>query len=291
MKHFLLRFFAYIFFLTSFITLIFGGIRCSQKRLLHIPEYCHILFLGNSHVEAAINDTIIKGAFNFGRSAERIETLYPKLKMMKRINPQIDTVYLGLDNVLLCHGVKSAFNYQIMHPYDYMEYDLQDWKVFAFSTSFNYLESLFAHPISWMKILDMRHFYESTTDAHDCRYLGGFSWEDRNKLAVDPRNTHTIASDSTFTRVFFNYYMIERCISFCKENGIHLEFFSTPYHKYCPFAGFQNQIVNDFKEIPFTNCTRMEMPDSCFADLDHLNWKGAAAFSAYFDQNVVHPIK
>ena len=32
----------------------------------------------------------------------------------------------------------------------------------------------------------------------------------------------------------------------------------------------------------------MELPDSCFGDLDHLNYKGAKVFSEYLEKEVLH---
>lgn len=38
-----------------------------------------------------------------------------------------------------------------------------------------------------------------------------------------------------------------------------------------------------FEDIPLIDCTMIEMPDSCFADCLHLNYKGAQEFKAVVD--------
>ncbi len=290
MKHFLIRLFSFVVFILLSFVCVFGLLSVTQCYMLRMPDGCNKLFLGNSHTEAAINDSIISGAFNFGRSAERIEFLYPKLKMMKRVNPQIDTVYVGLDYILMCHSVEKEFNSVLMHPYNFPEYDFDDWLRIFVEAGSEYLVSFFAHPFSWMKMVDLIHLrHSSTASARDCHFLGGFEKSTRNKLAVDPRKTSVVAEDTTFDRIDMNYYFANKCIRFCQENNIELVFFCTPHHKYCPFAGYQQQIVSDFADIPFINSVRMELPDSCFADLDHLNVIGAEVYSTYLEKQIIHP--
>lgn len=291
MKHFLNRVFVFLSFLILSFAMVFGLLRGTQYYLLRMPEGCSKLFCGNSHTEAAINDSIITGSFNFGRSADRIEFIYPKLKMMKRVNPQIDTVYVGLDYILMCHSVEEDFNSVLMHPYNFLEYDFDDWLCIFGDAGTEYLESFFAHPFSWMKMVDLIHLrHSSTANVKDCHFLGGFEKSTRNKLSVDPRKTNVVAEDTAFERIDMNYYFANKCIRFCQENNVELVFFCTPHHKYCPFAGYQQQIVSDFAEIPFINSVRMELPDSCFADLDHLNAIGADIYSTYLEKEVLHSL-
>ena len=81
MKKFLFK--STTFFIVAIIFFVaFWGILCSNRNeTMRLPENCNIVFLGNSHMECAINDTIFKNSFNFGRSADKTEFIYSKVKL------------------------------------------------------------------------------------------------------------------------------------------------------------------------------------------------------------------
>ena len=41
-----------------------------------------------------------------------------------------------------------------------------------------------------------------------------------------------------------------------------------------------------FPSIRFIDCTQMNLPDSCFADREHLNYRGARLFSDYLTKTL-----
>ena len=63
---------------------------------MRLPENCYTVFVGNSHIECAINDTILKNSFNFGRSAEQMEFIYCKVKLLKKYN--VNRISLGVQS-------------------------------------------------------------------------------------------------------------------------------------------------------------------------------------------------
>lgn len=288
MRRFLSRFSFFICFLSVMFIVAFSLLRISQHSLLRLPEGCHIVFLGNSHVEDAVNDSLIQGAYNFARSAERIESLYAKLKMLKRINPQIDTVFIGMDYILMHHGVNEEFSSALVHPYNYMEYDIEDWQWIFGNTSFDYLQSFLAHPISWMKIVDLLKLHNPQVDIRQCSYLGGYLFSNRFNVKEDARRKEE-KHPSSFSRVPFNYHFAQKCIDYCAQNNICLYFFTTPYHRDCPFTNRQIQLKNDFKNNNWFDMVSMELPDSCFGNLDHLNYLGAIRFSNQIEKQLLHP--
>ena len=68
-------------------------IRCHSWKL---PEKVHIMFMGASHVQHGIDDSMMESAFNWSRGSERYMYTYIKLKHLIPENPQVDTVFLEL---------------------------------------------------------------------------------------------------------------------------------------------------------------------------------------------------
>ena len=47
----------------------------------------------------------------------------------------------------------------------------------------------------------------------------------------------------------------------------------------------------NYKEIKFYDFRSLQLPDSCFGDLNHLNHKGAKIFSNFLEKEVIHKNK
>ncbi|MDO5395558.1 MAG: hypothetical protein Q4F07_06290 [Bacteroidales bacterium] len=114
---------------------------------LKLPADVHILFLGNSTIETSVDDNLIPHSFNFAKSAEHIEFAYAKLKMMKRINPQIDTVVVGIDDGILFSSDTKWGRHEINHPYYLTEFGIDDiitsLRYRGYEWNKNYLTSLY----------------------------------------------------------------------------------------------------------------------------------------------------
>jgi hypothetical protein len=71
----------------------------------------------------------------------------------------------------------------------------------------------------------------------------------------------------------------------CKAHHVKVIFIRMPEHKLFPRSiepDFQAFRKKEFGEIPFVDFIKMDFPDSCFADLDHLNYYGARIFTDSF---------
>ena len=58
---------------------------------------------------------------------------------------------------------------------------------------------------------------------------------------------------------------------------------------------YERYYKQKYSHIKFYDFREMYLPDSCFGDLDHLNYKGAKVFSEFLEKEVLHkqnyPIK
>lgn len=288
MKKFLLK--TTIFTIVLIICIVvFWTIICSTRsETLRLPNNENIVFLGNSHIECAVNDSIVKNSFNFARSAENMEYIYCKVKLLKQYNPQLDTIVIGYDNVLLTH---SYFKSAMYSPYYYDTYTFNDLKAIFQNCRFEYLEGHFAHPFDWLKIINIiPSFIHSDCNLHILADMGGYLYLFRDKLKEAIKlqgNKHA----SKISKCDANSsYFLKEIDNFCIQNDITLIFMHTPMHKslISDVSFYKKYYKENYEHIRFYDFRDMHLPDSCFGDLDHLNYKGAKIFSEYLEKDVFH---
>jgi hypothetical protein len=78
-----------------FIAVLTGIYFIQSKASFEIPPDKHILIIGDSHTECAINDEIYTSAVNVSQSASAYLYSYCKLKKFLRENDHIDTVFIS----------------------------------------------------------------------------------------------------------------------------------------------------------------------------------------------------
>lgn len=294
MKQFIVKSFAFLTIL-AFVFYLFWVLICSTRPTnMKLPESERIVFLGNSRIEYAINDTILKNSFNFGRSAEPMECIYSKTILLQQYNPHLDTIIIEFDNYLLCYGSNKGIHPKLYSPYFFDTYTLTDLFQMTITGSFEFIASHLYHPFQYLKLTDFIPSYIGyDCNVHDLNALGGFNYSNRDKLELDiniqkkskkeKNDNNTIHCDSMMC------YFLDETIRFCKENDITVIFLSTPIHHKFSDSNYYKQFHNaHYSDIPFYDFQDMALPDSCFGDMVHLNHKGAAVFSEYLERNVFH---
>ena len=182
MKRFLLYTLIFIV-ITATCLAIFGLIICSTRsQSFRLPNNENIVFLGNSHIECAVNDTIVKNSFNFARSNDYTEQVYIKLKLLKRYNSQIDTVIIGYDNVLLSQDLDKPI-LGIISPYYYDQYTINDITEIIKQSSFKYVSSHFYEPFDSIKVGNvLPSLWGENININNINNLGGYEYLVRDKL-------------------------------------------------------------------------------------------------------------
>ena len=257
----------------------------TKEDKLKLPADVHILFLGNSTIETSVDDKLIPHSFNFAKSAEHIEFAYVKLKMMKRINPQIDTVVVGIDDGILFSRDPKWGRHEINHPYFLTEFDKDDvianLNYRSWEWNKNYLTSLY----DTYKLLFI--FTGRVPGRLD---MGGYSYLVRDKLKEDVErlaqeasadNPEASSTDRSVEKISpATLHFINKMISFCKQNDITILFMSSPKHK----AVWNGRLFPEIYRRYFPSATMYDFtevvyPDSCYGDTYHLNFRGAEIFS------------
>ena len=268
----------------------FWAIICSTRsQTLRLPNNENIVFLGNSHVECAINDSIVKNSFNFARSNDYAEQVYLKLKLLKKYNPQLDTAIIGYENVLLNQNLKKPI-LGIISPYYYDQFTIEDISKILRFGSFKYISSHFNCPFDILKIGQiLPSFINYDVNVADLKNLGRYEYLVRDKLAM-----HIELEKSKPMRTsnydVLSIYFLKETINYCNENGITPIFLFPPHHKTSKIDStrYKKYYYENYSNIVYYDFRTLELPDSCFGDKNHLNYKGAKIFSQYFERKVLH---
>lgn len=81
---------------------------------------------------------------------------------------------------------------------------------------------------------------------------------------------------------------LHKIVELCEQQHIKLYFINTPIYqidKYWDTEDFYKKIKTMFGNVEFLDYGRLQFPDSCYGDIDHLNYKGAKQFSLYLEKN------
>lgn len=265
-----------ICFLVIFVLVYVLGIRwynLSNEQVFKLPNDKHIIFLGNSHVETSLNDSIISGAYNFARSSEEIEYAYAKLKLITKYNPQVDCVVFGLDNVISRKTGDSDYDVAACSPRYFEALSLSD---ILFTIRHRSCDFIFDNTIHLCDIVKLRtHTVKSS--------MGGYLYLVRDNLENDIKKRGK-RKYSTETNEEFLYFLNKIAV-FCSSKHIKLIFICPPQYEKTPLSKtLAPRIAHKyFPEVEFYNFIDLKFPENCYGDLDHLNYRGAKAFSEYIE--------
>lgn len=268
--------------LCVFITVVWGVVVFNRSTLCKTKA--NILFLGNSRIQFGIDDRLIPNSLNAGLNADNYVFSYLKLKLLKKYNPQIDTLFLGIDNVSVFHYFQVSGDK--FHPFFWDLLTVEDWFFFLKND-----RAIFQSPLEWLKILYPLKSYMGSVSFQQLG-IGGFSELHRDKLKIDidryyKQKRNTSISKEENISLFQDLYL-RKIISFCNQKNIKLFLLNMPSY---PINNNESDdlgkyIHSNFSEIPYYDFRSTHLPDSCYGDISHLNYKGARAFTEIF-YNVV----
>lgn len=285
MKKFILRSIAFAIFAVAVVYAFNIVFITANAYKLRLPDDVHTVYMGNSTIETSVNDTIVPHSFNMGKSAEHIEFVYAKIKMLKRANPQIDTLVVGLDDIILYKEDDEDWSKHFINsPFFFTEFDIDDHisnlRNFSFKWNSGYLSSMY-NGLGW--------FYLTISKSGSPRDLavGEYLYLVRDKLQLDIKKNlagHSKRHNPDDVSDGILHYF-RKIISFCKDNDITLVFITTPKHKEVWHQNCYREIHSKyFPEIPLYDFTEITYPDSCYGDVVHLNYRGARVFSEQLAQ-------
>ncbi|MDR0422404.1 MAG: hypothetical protein LBH72_05265 [Proteiniphilum sp.] len=292
MKKFISQSVVFALITATLIVSFIGGLYSIQsKASFKLSEGKHILILGDSHTRFAIDDNIFSRAENVSIGAEAYLYSYCKLKKFLEENEQMDTVILsfwgrnvraGIDQWLFS---ESNMAERIPRYLPFMEKE----EMAVFSEEKVAFVHAALHP-EYMFLINMLRGKPLSCKALN---IGAYRELHRDKLQEDierrrggnepEAGSREEDGDSINLAVYQKAYLL-KIVELCKSRDVELILLNTPTYK--PEKYGDNEFANDFHgaympDVKYMDYSAYPLPDSCYGDISHLNYRGARIFSQH----------
>lgn len=281
MKKFIKKILLIILFLAGISIVMVSAAYLLRDNILNfkIPADCHVVFVGNSQFEMAINDSTLIGCKNVSKSAKQYLFMRVDIEQLITKNPQIDTIFL------------------VVSPFSIRESDAdRSYEDKAYIESITYyapylsISDLQMIPISLPFIKDML-FGGCLKYLATPQQVGGYIWNMRDDMNADKKKHEreekaektgtptTVQNGDEITRA-----ELKKIADVCNENHIKLIYLSTPNWKAketYDIPAFRKQVTQLLEQsgADYWDYVDYPLPDSCYSDMTHLNWKGAILYT------------
>ncbi|MBA6153592.1 hypothetical protein [Gelidibacter maritimus] len=257
-----------------------------QKARFEISDSANIVMFGHSHTECAYDDEIIPNFKNLASSGESYFYTFQKIKKTLSQNPEIETVFVEFTNNQIDKVMdewtwgydKMSFYLPVYLPF--LEY--QDVEILNDNNA-----STFRSTISVASRKNLFRFLKSDYDYSD--EIGGFT--SLNVSAVDrilDTMDTNIQHNKTYSTSNVNLHYLRKIIDYCRSEGKDVFLVRTPQHKKYKMLKNEEQFLSvrnsQFSDIDFIDFNNNNLPNTYYADLEHLNGKGATVLSKKFKQ-------
>lgn len=251
------------------------------------------LIIGASRTESSINNDL-SNSFNISGAGEALLFTKIKLEAYKNYNLQIDTIILSLDNRTLNsikgHNWYSSEHLKLRVPKlsHFIKYD--EWIMLNEIDLSSTLRSITFAPKYSLKLI--KAIFNKKEDAFYDIKLGGYKPVD-HVIGQDVINDFIV--NDTIKGYKLSRFEIENLfeiIKFCKSNKLTLILLNPPLHPVM-YNSVQYQegkevfdkfVVKYLSDLTYLDFSNIFLPDSCYADLVHINKNGASIFSKELEQ-------
>ncbi|MES2645364.1 MAG: hypothetical protein V4717_00710 [Bacteroidota bacterium] len=249
-----------------------------------------ILLAGDSHVQTALNDTLIKSTINISQAGEQYIFTYFKLLKLLDHNIKIHSIYLGFAN----HNISSYRDHDDLGEFDISAYY---FCILPCEEKARFIQHHYKMLIPYIKEILKSGFQNATNKNKPPFFLGH---------SLNINETITPTKISIEQRVLSQYYIgnklcsisssqlmyLDKIVELCQSKSIKLIMLNTPIHpsykSKIPIV-FQNkyQDILDKYNLQKVDLSNLVKNDNLFLpDGDHLNAKGATVFSTYFNDSI-----
>jgi hypothetical protein len=275
----LLLFFAVSFCLSLFLYILLDFFNKRALETYKLKASVKNVFIGDSHVQLAINDRILTNSVNISENSESSLFSYFKIKTILSNNPFVKRIYLGFGY----HSISDYYD-----DYTYGKYSNNvapryffilplELKIFMLKKNFpDFVTFLRNISLNGLKIfLNKRPSFIGN-------YENGFKSSSSRIESMEKRiNAQFYEKDSLKGFSYMNLVYLNKIIDLCKKMNVELIILNTPldsyYKKRIPSKFIQKYYsiirINDLKIIDFGY---LKLNNSYFIpDGDHVSEKGA----------------
>lgn len=298
MRTFLLKL---LLFVMICITLVTGVIYLSDAlvnnrkgRLITINPDIYLVFAGNSTVECSVDDRLIGHSINIAQAGEAYLYSYAKIKALLEANAHIRNVFISYSYADLLIEKEETwllsdyFMVEKVQNYNYL-LDRQERLFLIRSNPGAYLSGVTKSVIKSFETI--ARGLRTKGHVNSIPNFGGYKRLERDKLSKDP-GLET-GSDEIVQRSASQIRYLKMISELCHQHSVKLVLLNPPKHK--SYNSNVNPEVrqlwldvrNSLPSDSLLDLSGFMMPDSCFGDLSHLNYRGAVVFSHHLNEILI----
>lgn len=277
--------------LTSFLFVIvfkIAGNCLENDRYFSIPPDKSVLVLGHSHAAVGINPEFVPRLVNLCNPGESYYFSYVKLRQVLKSNNRVKIVLVEYSNNQVTNETKKwifSDNFLDEHYPKYMGFLTTDEKIYLFRKNPVHFFSLEAMALK-------RELSFLLTPATDKNFMKQNKWGSYIRLDVNKTDSllAQISKEKEETidnRVTGNIDYLKKIHELCKSKHLTLILIRSPLHpKYRIDATeyeFKRILREELPDVRFADFKDYPIQPDEFADLHHLNYKGALKYSKAID--------
>ena len=249
-----------------------------KAKLFRVENNIVEVFVGDSHVRYAVNDSLLSNSLNLGNSSESIYFSYFKIKQIIQSSPNIKTIYLGFS----FHNISEYYDQYIYGRYSrdvspnyfyvlpikqqlqMIKWNLKRLPAFLFSVLKSGIKT-------WLN----KNTFQGGFDNHH-------SDVSANEMSMDDRldfQYYTNGKFNSFSNLNLTYF--DKIVKLCNELNVKLIILNTPLHHYLQtnvpseFVNKYNSLITS-KNIPTIDLSSLELANNCYQpEGDLLSKEGA----------------
>lgn len=269
MKHFIKKiiflFFGFLFIFVPLLLLFVyyvGAVSSNYK----IDPTITTLYMGDSYIECAINDSLLPSSINIAASSESYYYSYYKLKKLIINNPSISQVYLGFSfHSLSSHNDQSLNSKFIVPRYFSLLPNKEKLRILYYNK--NQILSIIKNIIKEGVII--------IKDKKKAPYYGGFKNDFFQtapaKQSVDKSvsfHYYTYGEVNPFSTL--NIHYLNKINDLCKSNSIDLFLLNTPLYSYYynnvpdEYITQLSNIINQYN-FKYIDLSILDLGEKCFS--------------------------
>lgn len=271
------------------------AIKQRKAQLLKISDEINIVFAGDSNVECAINDSLIANSINIAQSGESYLYSYIKIRSLLEYNNRIKTIFIGFSPGNLSRETEERWMFRD---------DFVIEKIKLYNYLMHYPEKILIikqNPKAYLKGLtesvsgNLQTVIGSAfTRSHDGRIInfGGYEYLVRDKLQEALEMNLSTTPTVKFEKGQLQEKYLKMISDLCHQKSINLVLLNTPkYYRYDAINNEEERLnwlscINSLPADSLLDLSALDLPDSCYGDLNHLNYRGAKVFSEFLNEKL-----
>jgi hypothetical protein len=267
----------------------FFSYRLSNPAIYELDESIRFIVVGDSHTQCAIDDALLAGTINVSNGADSYLYSYTKIRKLVESNEHLKGIVLGFSE----HNFELAmddwnFKNENMRNKTAQYFPLLGWEEVVYLGKKNpvsFMTGLIQFPK--MKFNVMMRLNSKTSIAD----IGVGNVERLTQNIKDwkkPTQTKKSNGQSSISQSQVQY--LEKIVDLCKAHRLELVLISTPVHTSYPQLNHRSMAITYYAEnltgFKWWNFSDMKLPDSYFADYEHLNRSGASFFTEEIQKKI-----